>query len=71
MNGFDMTLSGVISTTVPATEAIQPGLTKSGHGDLTLTGVNTYRGQTIVNAGRLIVSDAPIAPSSRRSERSV
>lgn len=55
-NGFNMTLSGVISTTVPATEAIQPGLTKNGLGDLTLTGVNTYRGQTIVNAGRLIVN---------------
>ena len=63
-NGFNMTLSGVISTTVPATEAIQPGLTKNGLGDLTLTGVNTYRGQTIVNAGRLIVNGSIANTSS-------
>ncbi len=63
-NGFNMTLSGVISTTVPATEAIQPGLTKNGLGDLTLTGVNTYRGQTIINAGRLIVNGSIANTSS-------
>lgn len=63
-NGFNMTLSGVISTTVPATEAIQPGLTKNGLGDLTLSGVNTYRGQTIINAGRLIVNGSIANTSS-------
>lgn len=55
-NGNNMTLSGVISTNLPAEEAGQPGLTKAGAGNLTLTGANTYRGATIVNAGKLIVN---------------
>ncbi len=63
-NGFNMTLSGVISTNVPQQEQIQPGLTKNGLGDLTLTGVNTYRGQTIVNAGRMIVNGSIANTSS-------
>jgi autotransporter-associated beta strand protein len=63
-NGFNMTLSGVISTNVAANNADQPGLTKSGAGDLTLTGVNTYRGATIINAGRLIVNGSIANTSS-------
>ncbi|MBN8533367.1 MAG: autotransporter domain-containing protein [Rhizobiales bacterium] len=63
-NGFNMTLSGVISTNVPTTELAQPGLTKNGAGNLTLTGTNTYRGATIVNAGTLIVNGSIANTSS-------
>lgn len=55
-NGNNLTLNGVISTNVPQQEQVQPGLTKAGAGVLTLNGVNTYRGATIVNAGRLTVN---------------
>lgn len=63
-NGFNMTLSGVISTNVPQVEPVQPGLTKTGAGNLTLTGTNTYRGATIVNAGKLIVNGSIANTSS-------
>jgi outer membrane autotransporter protein len=63
-NGFNMTLSGVISTNVPVNELVQPGLTKDGAGNLTLSGVNTYRGATIVNAGKLIVNGSIANTSS-------
>ncbi len=63
-NGFNMTLSGVISTNVPANEQQQPGLTKNGAGTLTLNGANTYRGATIVNAGKLIVNGSIANTSS-------
>lgn len=63
-NGFNMTLSGVISTNVPQNELNQPGLTKNGAGTLTLTGTNTYRGATIINAGTLVVNGSIANTSS-------
>ena len=47
-NGFDSTFSGVFSGS--------GGLTKAGDGGLTLSGKNTYKGDTIVNAGSLSVN---------------
>jgi len=38
------------------------GLTKNGTGKLVLSGVNTYRGATMVNAGRLIVDGSITSP---------
>ena len=49
-NGVDSTLSGVFSG--------NGGLTKIGDGGLTLSGMNTYKGDTIVNAGSLSVNGA-------------
>ena len=49
-NAGACTFGGVISGT--------GGLTKTGSGDLTITGANTYRGDTLVKAGKLVVGAA-------------
>ncbi|MBZ9600363.1 autotransporter domain-containing protein [Phyllobacterium chamaecytisi] len=40
-----------------ATKAYDAGLTKSGLGTLTLSGKNTYRGDTIVDGGKLAIAE--------------
>ncbi len=51
-NGFKIGISSIISGTGP--------LIKTGAGDLTLTAVNTYDGNTTVKAGRLLVDQGSI-----------
>jgi autotransporter-associated beta strand protein len=63
-NSFNMTLSGVISKGAGFDPGTEPGLTKNGAGTLTLSGVNTYRGATIVNAGKLVVNGSIANTSS-------
>jgi autotransporter-associated beta strand protein len=59
-NGFDMTLSGVISGagTVGPPAVAAGNLTKAGAGRLTLTGTNTYDGITTVDLGALRATSA-------------
>lgn len=51
-NGFNITIGEPLLTDVTSTGG---GLTKNGAGILTLTGANTYTGETKVNAGTLIL----------------
>ncbi|MDR2213076.1 MAG: autotransporter-associated beta strand repeat-containing protein, partial [Pseudomonadales bacterium] len=53
-NGFDIGASAVIG----GADGVNTGLTKLGAGRLTLSGNNTYRGGTAINAGTLSVSAA-------------
>jgi outer membrane autotransporter protein len=48
-NGFSTTISQAITGS--------GGLTKTGPGTLTLAGTNTYNGDTIINAGSLVVNN--------------
>lgn len=56
-NGFDVTITQALEhTNQSGAAAIDGGLTKTGVGSLTLSGANTYTGDTIVSAGTLAVS---------------
>jgi autotransporter-associated beta strand protein len=56
-NGFDITLDqGLAHSNIGGDSAIDGGLTKSGGGNLNLTGVSDYTGSTTVSTGSLEVS---------------
>jgi fibronectin-binding autotransporter adhesin len=58
-NGFDITIGQVLED-----DSTLGTLTKSGLGNLTLAGVNTYTGTTTINAGTLTINEGSIAGSS-------
>jgi autotransporter-associated beta strand protein len=58
-NGFDITIGQVLQDV-----STLGTLTKSGLGNLTLSGVNTYTGTTTINAGTLTINEGSIASSS-------
>ncbi len=61
-SGF--TLNGSAATTVNAILAGSVGLVKSGHGTATLGKVNTYTGNTTIETGTLVVSEACLHDAS-------
>lgn len=61
-NATDITMAGVLGRTVtPATGGNNFGLTKTGTGLFTISGANTYTGDTKVLAGTLAVTGSSIA----------
>ena len=64
-NGFNVTIpEAIVHSVVGGDNAVDGGLTKSGSGTLTLSGVNGYTGVTTVKAGTLKVSYSSILASS-------
>ena len=56
-NGVDVTIGqALVHSNVSGDNATDGGLTKSGTGILTLSGANTYNGNTTISAGTLAVS---------------
>ncbi len=56
--------SGAVAATPLLAQNTSGGLTKQGAGTLTLSGANTYTGNTIVNAGTLEIAQPVLAGSS-------
>ncbi len=63
-NNASTTFSGVIQDEGIVVGAFGGSLTKVGLGTLTLTGANTYTGDTVVDAGALIVNGSIASPNT-------
>ena len=53
----DLTVSGVLMNQTDSQAAAVGGLTKTGAGTMTLSGLNTYTGNTAVQGGTLVIAD--------------
>ena len=68
-NGVNSTIGqSLIHSTIGGDNAIDGGLTKKGTGTLTLTGTNTYTGDTTVQSGGLIVNGSIAAATTTTVE---
>jgi len=67
-SGFALTVDGASDTSISSIIGTgTAGITKTGNGTLTLSGVNTYTGATTVSAGRLKLANAGALGSSGSS----
>src|SRR5262249_31086676 len=63
--GFNVTIGQALQhSAIVGDNSTDGGLTKNGAGTLTLTGANTYTGNTTVNAGTLELAQATLATNS-------
>jgi autotransporter-associated beta strand protein len=60
-NTYDITIGQALLHDAGLGGTADGGLTKDGAGTLTLSGVNTYTGDTTVNEGTLVLADAEVA----------
>jgi autotransporter-associated beta strand protein len=60
-NGYDVTIAqNLLHSALGGDAATDGGLNKAGSGTLTLTGLNTYTGDTVVQAGTLSLANADL-----------